>query len=144
MKKYLVHGVWLFAAVIAFVGGLYYGKASASPAAGGHAALNETGAAGGRGNFGGNRAGGGFVAGTITAIDPQSITIELPNGNSEVVFYSASTSVVKPSLASTTDLAPGTSVMIAGTQNADGSLTAQSIQIRNANEPGFPGARSGQ
>ncbi len=133
MKKYLVHIVWLIIAIVAFVGGMYYGKSTVSSSFAG------------RGSFAsstrslGSRTGGGFVTGQIVSADAQSLTVQLANGNSEVVFYSSSTSVVKPSPASASDLTPGTTVMIGGTQNSDGSVTAQTIQVRTANSPSFGG-----
>ena len=77
--------------------------------------------------------------GSVTAIDSQSITLQLANGNSENVFYSSSTPVIVPQPASISSITPGTNVIITGTSNSDGSLTAQSIQVRNANPPGGPG-----
>ena len=131
MKKYSVHVIWAIVVIVALAGGFFWGK-SIVPArgAGSFAGI----ASGTRGGFGGTRgaAGGGFVSGQITANDGTSITVQLPNGNSENVFYSNSTQVVKPSPASVTDLTPGTMVMIGGTTNSDGSVTAQSIQIRNS------------
>ena len=125
MKKYTVHIVWLVVAIVALVGGIYYGKATAPASAsrGSFAGLSSS----TRGGVGRTGAGGGFVTGQITAIDANSITIQLANGNSQVVFYSTSTPVVKPMQASVSDLTTGTTVMIGGTQNSDGSLTAQTI-----------------
>ena len=107
----------------------------------------QMGFAGGNGSFpsgtsgrisGVTQRGGGFASGQIITKDAQAITLQLPNGNSEVVFYSSSTQVIKPTAASLSDVVAGTQVMIGGSQNSDGSLTAQSIQIRTT------GASSGQ
>ena len=134
-----MHIVWAVIAVIALAGGYFWGKA-AVPARTGFGGLAGA-ASGTRGGFGGTRGagGGGFVAGTITANDGTSLTVQLPNGNSENVFYSSSTQVIKPSPATVGDLTPGTTVMIGGAANPDGSVTAQSIQIRQGN----PGSGSG-
>jgi len=130
MKKYSIHIIWLVVAIVAFAGGMYFGQTTASSSnAGGNAASSST--RRGFGGRGGN--GGGFTAGQILSKDSQSITVQLPNGNSQVVFYSSSTQVIKPSPASTNDLVVGTNVTVGGTQNADGSVTAQTIQIRNGN-----------
>ena len=130
MKKYLVHAVWVVVAIIAFVSGMYYGKANAAPAGrSGFAGF----ASSTRGGFGGRAGtGGGFVAGQVTAIDANSITIQLQNGNSQVVFYSSSTPVVKTVQAPVSVLTIGTNVMVGGSQNSDGSLTAQTIQVRSS------------
>jgi hypothetical protein len=130
MKKYTVHIVWAIVAVVALAGGFFWGKATV-PARGAGRTFAGT-ASGTRGGFGG---GGGFVAGQITANDGTSLTVQLANGNSENVYYSSSTQIIKPSPASESDLSSGTMVMIGGTTNSDGSVTAQSIQIRNATPP---------
>jgi hypothetical protein len=129
MKKYTTHIIWAVVVIVALVGGFFWGKA-AVPA---RATRTFAGAASGtRAGFGGAGAGGGFVAGQIVSNDGTSLTVQLANGNSENVFYSSSTQVIKPSPASAKDLTTGTMVMIGGTTNSDGSVTAQSIQIRNA------------
>lgn len=132
MKKHKTTIIWVIVVIVAFLGGMYAGRltvrARASFAAFGAASSTRAGFGGGA-----RGAGGGFVAGTVSSIDSQSITLTLPNGNSEIVFYSSSTSIIKPSPASISDLSAGTMVMIGGTSNSDGSLTAQSIQVRNMN-----------
>jgi hypothetical protein len=130
MKKYSTHIIWAIVAIIALAGGYFWGKAAVpTRGAGGYAGV----ASGTRG-FSGVRgaAGGGFVAGTIISNDGTSLTVQLANGNSENVFYSSSTQVIKPSPASASDLTSGTTVMIGGATNPDGSVTAQSIQIRQS------------
>jgi Domain of unknown function (DUF5666) len=138
MKKYLVHIVWLVVVIVALVGGIYYGKSTAASAAG---RFGGAGASSTRTGFTGRggAAGGGFVAGQILSLGAGSMTIQLANGNSQVVFYSSSTAVIKPEPAPVSSLMPGTMVMIGGTTNSDGSLTAQSIQVRTAGASGFGG-----
>ena len=46
----------------------------------------------------GRAAGGGFTTGQIAAIGSRSITLQLANGNSQVVFYSSSTPVSEPTI----------------------------------------------
>ena len=129
MKKYKTHIIWAIVAVIALVGGIFWGKAM-TPSRG---AGTFAGAAGTRGAFAGRggAGGGGLAMGTVTAIDSQSITLQLANGNSENVFYSSSTPVIVPQPASISSIKTGTNVIITGTSNSDGSLTAQSIQVHN-------------
>ena len=129
MKKYTTHIIWAVIVIIAFVGGFFWGKATV-PARGTRSFAGV--ASGTRAGFGGAAAGGGFVSGQIVSNDGTSLVVQLANGNSENVFYSSSTQVIKPSPASANDLTSGTMVMIGGTTNSDGSVTAQSIQIRNA------------
>ena len=132
MKKYLVHIVWLVIVVVALGGGYFWGKSDVNSARAGF-----TGAFGSstRGRAGGG-AGGGFTAGQITQMDSSSITLQLPNGNSEVVFYSSSTPVSEPTIVSVSTLKVGTNVMVGGTSNSDGSLTATTIQVRAAGSGG--------
>jgi Domain of unknown function (DUF5666) len=131
MKKYKVHIVWVIVAIVALVAGIFWGKAMTSArGTGTFAGRTGTGAAGAFAGRGG-AANGGLAMGSVTAIDSQSITLQLANGNSENVFYSSSTPVIVPQAASISSITPGTNVIITGTQNSDGSLTAQSIQVRN-------------
>ncbi len=122
MKKYSVHIIWAVAAAVLFVGGLFYGKSMAPTGP-----VTRAGFTGPR-----TSPAGGFVAGEITSLASSSLTLQLANGNSVVVFYSTSTTVSKPTTVPAAALTTGTSVMVGGTQNSDGSLTAQSIQVRPA------------
>jgi hypothetical protein len=139
MKSSTVIIIAIAVAILAFVGGMFYGKASA-PASTGSAFQNgggfgrnsSTGSGQAGGRFAGG-AGGGIAAGQILSRDSQSITLQLPNGNSEVVFYSPSTqiTVTKTASGSVSDLAVGTTVIVSSsTSNSDGSITAQAIQVR--------------
>ena len=140
MKKYLVHIVWLVIAIVALGGGFFWGKASgaATRAAGFAGAYSSS-----TRRAAGGAAGGGLVTGTIATIGSSSITLQLANGNSEVVFYSTSTPVSEPTKVSVNTLKVGTTVMVGGTSNSDGSLTAQTIQVRPAGTSGGYGAGSG-
>jgi hypothetical protein len=145
MKKYTVHIIWLVIALVALGGGYYWGNASATASRG-----SFTGAAGTFGSStrrfagAGGAAGGGLAVGQIMTIGSSSITLQLANGNSEVVFYSSSTPVSEPTTVPASELKVGTNVMVAGTTNSDGSVTAQTIQVRPAGTGGgYGGAGAG-
>jgi hypothetical protein len=141
MKKYQTHIIWGIIVVVALVGGYFWGKSTVSSARAGFAGATGTFSSSTRSRFGGAAgAGGGFTTGQITAVTPQSITLQLANGNSEVVLYSSSTAVTQPTAVSAANLAVGTNVMVAGTSNSDGSVTATTIQVRPATGTGAGGA----
>ena len=113
---------------IGFYGGMKYGNSQAT-AASASARARFAGGAGGMGGFAG-RNGGGVSAGQIISQDATSITIQLRNGGSQIVLLSKNTPVMKSVSGSPSDLAVGKQVTIVGTSNSDGSITAQSIQLR--------------
>jgi hypothetical protein len=135
MKKHVpMIAVAVVVAVAAFFGGMKYGQAKVSTP------VDAQGQATGR-QFGGGAArrggapGGGFTTGAILSKDAASITIQLNGGGSKIVFISTSTPVMKFAAGSSNDLAVGKQVAVTGTSNADGSVTAQSIQLRPDNRP---------
>ena len=121
MNKYRTHIIWLVVALVAFGGGMLVGRGMAAAGTAGYAGVRA--GAAGRGAFAGRSgAGGGFAAGQVTAIDAQSITLQLQNGNSENVYYSSSTEVVVPQPATIASIKPGTMIIVGGTSNPDGSV----------------------
>lgn len=79
---------------------------------------------------GGGRMGGGFVNGEIIKKDDTSITVKLPDGGSKIVYISDKTTVGKFVDGTKDDMEIGKNVMINGSTNEDGSVVAQSVQIR--------------
>ncbi len=138
MKKYRTQIIWMIVAVVALVGGFFWGKSvGASAVAAGRAGAgrfalgSSTAAFAGRAGFGG-AAGGGFTAGQVLSVDSDSLTLQLANGNSENVFFSSSTQISMPEPVPASSIQSGTMVMITGTTNSDGSVTASTIQVRGS------------
>lgn len=69
------------------------------------------------------------VNGEIISVDEKSITVRLADGSSKIVFLSENTQINKAEKTSREDLKVGEKVVVFGTENADGSLTAQNIQL---------------
>lgn len=87
---------------------------------------------------------GGALNGTILSKDAQSLTIQnRTSGGSSIVFLAPSTTVSVPTDVSVDTLKVGDTVVVIGKANPDGSIMANSIQIRplpaNTDVPGLPG-----
>ena len=122
-KKTII--IFLIIIAVVFYGGFKYGQSKTT-------ATNSATTLPGAGQFAG-RAGrgvGGGVRGDIVKKDAQSLTISLPSGGSQIVWYSTSTQVQKTVPATVDDLSSGQTVMINGSTNSDGSLSANTIQLR--------------
>jgi hypothetical protein len=77
----------------------------------------------------GNQNGFRPVNGDIVSVDDKSITVKLVDGSSKIVLISDKTEINKAEIATSTDLKVGEKVAVFGTSNADGSVTAQNIQL---------------
>ena len=89
-------------------------------------------------NRNGNRSAGqngNFAGGEIISKDATSITVKLQDGSSKIVFVSSSTPVLTSVQGNLNDLNVGDNITVIGTQNSDGSITSQSIQIRPIGTP---------
>jgi hypothetical protein len=71
-----------------------------------------------------------MVNGEILSVDTQSVTVKLPAGGSKIAFYSASTKISKTVDGTIDDLKVGENLVLNGQDNPDGSMTAQTIQLR--------------
>lgn len=118
----------------AFYGGLQYAKANVKPGQANQLVrMQGQGMRGGQGMPGGvgaNRNMGGFTVGEVLSKDANSLVIKLSDGGSKIVFFSASTTVSKMADGSMEDVVQGTNIMITGSSNQDGSVTAKTLQLR--------------
>ncbi len=69
------------------------------------------------------------VAGEIIKSDDSSITVKMTDGSSRIVLVSSNTAINKAAQGSKSDLSQGTQVVVFGTENMDGSVTATNIQL---------------
>jgi hypothetical protein len=125
----------------AFFGGMKYQQSKSDA---NRQAFNGTGGYGaGNGGQARNRTTGNRqVIGDVISQDDKSITVKLQDGSSKIVLISTNTTVNKASEGSTSDLKVGERVGVFGSDNSDGSVTAQNIQL-NPMFRGGPGSGTG-
>src|SRR3989338_2843457 len=114
---------------VAFYGGMTYGKGSQPTRGQLGNGQNFRGEAGGNGM---RVAGGGIAQGEIISMDASGITIKMQDGSTKIILVASSTQVMKSAVGSFVDLSNGVNVVVTGSANSDGSMTAQSVQIRPA------------
>ncbi len=76
--------------------------------------------------------GGGFaggISGDIISMDDKSVTVKLNDGSTKIVLLGESTTYSNLLDAKKEDIKEGTKIMVIGSSNSDGSLTAQRIQL---------------
>lgn len=69
------------------------------------------------------------VAGEIISSDDKSITVKLQDGSSKIVVLADTTEINKAEKVAKEELKVGEKVSVFGTENSDGSVTAQTIQL---------------
>ncbi len=113
---------------VGFYGGMRYG--SSQSGVGDNRSFGV--GSGARRGTGAGRTQGNFAAGDVIAKDDKSITVSMRSGGSKIIFFSDATQVMKSAPGALIDIMVGQQITAMGTQNSDGSMTAQSIQIRPA------------
>ena len=113
----------------AFFGGMKYQQSKRVTR--GNFAVGQFGPGGQGTNRQGGQNGQNFrpVSGDVISKDDKSITVKQADGSSRIVIYSQSTEFLKSTTGSVDDLKTGDRVMVVGTTNSDGSVTAQNVQI---------------
>lgn len=69
------------------------------------------------------------VRGSIISQDDKSITVKMQDGSTRIVLLSDKTVYLKSTAGAKGDLKTGDTVNVIGSQNSDGSVTAQDVQI---------------
>lgn len=146
--------VVLVVAAGSFYGGMTYGKSQTSTAA--SAGFQGVDGQGAPGDFQGFRGQGqngaagartdavqpGSTFGQIESIDGNTLSVTDRNGNPVTVQVTDTTLIEKNASVSVSDLAAGDTVIISGSDNSDGSITARSVQVAPAGR--FFGGGDGQ
>lgn len=142
----IILGIVILLAVAggSFFGGTVYGKNRAQAT---FATLRQRGAFTGNLPEGaspgaGQRAAlGGMLVGQIQEIGNGVMIVSDMNGKQTRVTVTDTTLIEKQASVTLADLAVGETVMVSGSQAADGSITARSVQAGAAGRFGFPGGR---
>lgn len=117
---------------VAFFGGMKYQQSKLPTGrfgANGQQVFNQN-----RGGGMMNRGGFRPITGQVISIDDKSMTVKLADGSSKIVLLSETTTYSKSNTGSKTDVSSGTTVAAFGTENSDGSLTAQNVQLNPVNQ----------
>lgn len=141
----LILVIALIAVGLGFFGGMEYQKSKRPNFVSGQFRMGANGATG---TFGirGTRNGNQPVSGEVTSVDDTGITVKMRDGSSKIVVLSSSTVINKATTGTKTDVTKGTEVMVFGTTNTDGSITAQTVTIGGAifgRGPGSPANAEG-
>ena len=135
----------------AFYGGTLYGKGQAEAAqaqarerifsgsdtaAFPGAGLAGTPQPGMRGGFFGGGAAGGGAFGQVEEINGDTLVVTGADGQRTTVKVTDTTLIEKYASVTVADMQPGETVIVSGSSNADGSITARSVQVAPAGRLG--------
>ncbi|WP_411698388.1 DUF5666 domain-containing protein [Conyzicola sp.] len=125
---------------IGLFGGVLIGQstASSSQAAGGMTRPDGATGDAPTGDFAGGA--GGFTSGTVTAVDGDTVTLELTDGSTVTVTTTDATTITTTEDSSVSALAEGDSLTVVGDADDDGNVAATSI---SEGATGFGGGMGG-
>lgn len=111
-----------------FFGGMKYQELQRGPSARQFGAGQMMGLRGSQNNNGARQ---GFrpVAGEILSGDSTSVTVKLADGSTKIIILTDKTTINKAATGTKEDLKAGNTVAVFGNENADGTVTAQSVQL---------------
>lgn len=69
------------------------------------------------------------VVGQIVSVDDNGVTVKMNDGSTKIVVVPSSATINKASTGSKSDLKTGVTIAVFGTNNSDGSVTAQNVQL---------------
>src|SRR6185369_11569538 len=116
-----------------FFGGIKYQQSKAQALVAGRQGgqFFAQGGGGGQRRLGGQN-GADFVTGKVLSKDSGSITVQSQTGGSKIVIFGPSAQFGKMVAGTADDVTIGTNIIVIGSANPDGSITAQNVQIRSA------------
>jgi hypothetical protein len=112
----------------AFYGGMQFQKTQRGVAFGANG-MRRFGAQGGIGAGGSGGIGSRAVRGEVLSNDGKTVTVKLADGSTKLILVSSTTVITEATKASDSALIQGKQVMVFGTDNADGSVSAQNVSI---------------
>lgn len=140
MQKQIITAV-VISVMVSGVGGFLAGKSYATKASPfareasfaqfGGGQFGQGGGGGGQRMMPRNGSSGAMISGEIIAKDDLSLTVKLRDGGSKIIFLPEKTEVMKTASGTIADVTVGATVMVSGTPNQDGSVTAQTLSIRS-------------
>ena len=127
--KIIIVALIIIVGIAAFFGGVKYQQAQAGSSRqfylhggqGGNMGLRRFGGQG-NANFQATR-------GQVVSVDTNNITLKLQDGSTKLINLSGSTRYMKEDQAASSDIKSGTTIMVIGSTNSDGSISAQDVQI---------------
>lgn len=133
MKKQLsvttVILITIIVAALGFFGGMQYTKMQRGAGRFGAQGFGQGGPGGGGKFFGNGNGGNRPVMGQVSSIDQKTITVKMPDGSSKIIILSSSTAINKQATGTKDDIKTGENILVIGTSNSDGSVTATNIQL---------------